>query len=445
MTPDELTALERQGYLGPFRAFEPAEMVEPRRIVAERVLATPSRYSIPERARHLDSRTVFALSAAPAIVTRMVSLLGPDLLLWATHLFDKSPAGAAPPEEFPWHQDWYTWRLEPMTTVTAWLALTPATRENGCLEVIPGSHRSRIPHPPTTDPRYNVTFGGRRADPAQVAEGDKLELPMDAGEFVLFNERLLHHSNPNRTRERRLALAVRVAPTSVRVNEPFPCVVLAGRDRFGLNPMVDPPVGEPDESDWWTSLPWGSAVAFDRPVPGLGWYLPESDGRRSYCWSGPGAESWLDLRVPAGGDCTLVCTIAHVIAPACLAELELRVNRERLPYTRHADPGGVRLEARVPARALRDDRDRARVTVRVPRTVRPCDLDPRSPDTRPLGWRSAGSRSTRAADRSGWSGPVGRVPGGPPSRSGRGRGAGLPGRLAAAAGPRAGRARAAMV
>jgi hypothetical protein len=272
-----------------------------------------------------------------------------------------------------------------MVTVSAWLALTPATRENGCLEVIPGSHRRPVPPEPTKDARYSIGFGGLRADPAYFREADKVALPMDAGEFLLFNERLLHHSEPNRTRDRRLGLGIRLTLPLVKVYETFPCLMVSGQDAFGFNRLARPPEEEPDESEWWTALPHGSAVTLDTPVPGLGWFPPETDGARTFCWSGPGGESWLDLRLAGPGERVFRCEIAHVLDPRVLEELEVQVNGQSLAFRQHADGPGVRLEGSVPASMLAGSPSRARVTFRVRRMLRPCDLDPASPDARPLG------------------------------------------------------------
>jgi hypothetical protein len=161
--------------------------------------------------------------------------------------------------------------------------------------------------------------------------------------------------------------------------------MVSGRDSFGFNRLAPPPEGGPDESDWWTALPQGSAVTFDTPVPGLGWYLPETDGARSFCWSGPGGESWVDLRPAGPGERVFRCAIAHVLDPRVLEELEVRINDQALSFRRQADGPGARLEGRVPARVLAGSPGRARVTFRVRPMLRPCDLDPASPDARPLG------------------------------------------------------------
>jgi hypothetical protein len=124
----------------------------------------------------------------------------------------------------------------------------------------------------------------------------------------------------------------------------------SGRDAFGFNRLAPPPEAEPDESEWWTALPHGCAVTFDRPVPGLGWYLPETDGTRSFCWSGPEAGS---ICAWAGsGERVFRCAIPHVLDPEVLEGLQVRINGQALSYRRQRDETGIRLEASVPPRFL---------------------------------------------------------------------------------------------
>src|SRR4051812_43799085 len=114
LSPDEMERFRQQGFLGPLTAFTPEEMARFRPTL-EKVLRTPSPYtSYFTQMRHLDSRTVWNLCSAPAIVDRMASLFGPDLILWYSNLFNKPPASPEQPGEYPWHQDRWFYQLEPM-------------------------------------------------------------------------------------------------------------------------------------------------------------------------------------------------------------------------------------------------------------------------------------------------------------------------------------------
>src|SRR5262249_34983741 len=128
LSASEAEEFRHNGIVGPFTALSPTEASEACRTITERVLTTPTPYSgYHHRLRHLDSPTVYRLCALPAITQRMASIYGPDLLLWHSVLFDKPPAKSGAQEIHPWHRDMYNWNLEPMMTVSAWLALTPAT------------------------------------------------------------------------------------------------------------------------------------------------------------------------------------------------------------------------------------------------------------------------------------------------------------------------------
>ena len=64
------------------------------------------------------------------------SILGPNLLCWTTNFFIKEPKS---PGFVSWHQDAFYWGLSKDDVVTAWVALSPANLESGCMKFVPGS------------------------------------------------------------------------------------------------------------------------------------------------------------------------------------------------------------------------------------------------------------------------------------------------------------------
>src|SRR5207244_8402328 len=85
-----------------------------------------------------------ALAWHPAILEAVESLIGPNILVFTSTWFIKEPESTA---IAAWHQDATYFGLRPYVHVTAWLALTEATAENGCMEFLPGSHgRGQMPH-----------------------------------------------------------------------------------------------------------------------------------------------------------------------------------------------------------------------------------------------------------------------------------------------------------
>jgi hypothetical protein len=239
LTADDQARYQRDGFIV-CPAIHDAPTMEVVRAELDRVLAHDG-HAGPTAHRHIDSRPVFDLVAQPAIVDRLAMLLGPDLLLWHTRFFDKPPGDG----EVPWHQDMAFWPIEPDICASVWIAIDHADVGNGCVHVIPGSHRIRVPHVSSTDTgRF-----GQRAAPGAIDESRKVPIEVKPGEFIIFDRWLIHGSPPNRSDRRRLALSARIVPASVKVafermRPTFPelgAQVIRGIDSAGLNRIVAPP------------------------------------------------------------------------------------------------------------------------------------------------------------------------------------------------------------
>lgn len=384
LSGDEVTQYHEKGYIGPFRAFEPEEMPEIRK-KCESILSTPSfKTAYPNRLRHLDSKTVFELCIGPPILRRMVSLYGPDLLLWLATFFDKPPSRAETIDTIPWHADAHHWHHEPIIMCTAWLAITDATVENGCLEVIPGSHKTIVPTAHTNNTRYDQA--GIAADPAMVDVARAARLPMKAGQFIIFDQNLLHGSGANLTNDRRIGLAIRTTLPSVKINNgDYPSILVSGVDKFGINKLTDPPTSDPDLEELRKSLPCSPHFTLDQELLGAGWHLPVREGDRGYRWTGPGTESWIELRRQGRGAHHMRCEILHAIDSDTVSGLSIFANDEPLPLSFIAQSEGVAVEAVVPESVIARESEVVRLTFKVPSTRRPCDIDPDSVDVRPLG------------------------------------------------------------
>jgi len=177
---------------------------------------------VTDRDLHLEIPEMLEFLRSPSILEVAAQLLGPDLLTWRSQLFFKDPGG----REIQWHQaSTYLLEdyLEPVLVppdrnqlfqLTVWIALGPATKENGCLQFVPGTH----------DRIRTIRFGGEQGfykvsfqlefdhDPALVTT-----MEMKAGQFVIFSERVIHGSGPNHTNEMRFAMNYRLIPPYVKV------------------------------------------------------------------------------------------------------------------------------------------------------------------------------------------------------------------------------------
>ncbi|WP_179165999.1 phytanoyl-CoA dioxygenase family protein [Azospirillum agricola] len=242
MSEAEALAFARSGWSGPHQLFDEATA---RRLVAHldrAVLCSPSAAGgHPQKSRYLDDPLTAAICTDPRIVAKARSILGGSLMLWRSRYWDKPPGGHA----IGWHQDGADWPIEPMANVTAWVALTDTTEENGALEVFATREPGYLPHIRT--PRPDLMFNNRiPKECLPQGVGTRL-LELKAGQFVLFDETALHRSGPNRSLGRRLALAVRITRPDVLVRHDaifaeHGCVTLAGQEST-VNRLVQPPNG----------------------------------------------------------------------------------------------------------------------------------------------------------------------------------------------------------
>jgi hypothetical protein len=95
--------------------------------------------------------------------------------------------------KLPWHQDaWVDLDRQPLVTV--WTALDPATKENGCVEAIPGSHRRGL-----VNPTHHSGFLSDEQQQEHCRPEDVVYLELKPGEAVLLHNWLMHSSDVNRT------------------------------------------------------------------------------------------------------------------------------------------------------------------------------------------------------------------------------------------------------
>ena len=91
------------GFVGPFELCPPAEMAAARPYL-EALIDEPGGHQ--GHNSHMYDDLMWHFASSPAIVGRMNSLYGPELLVWRTNFFVKDPSRGVPHRgEIPWHQD----------------------------------------------------------------------------------------------------------------------------------------------------------------------------------------------------------------------------------------------------------------------------------------------------------------------------------------------------
>lgn len=154
----------------------------------------------------LKSPAMFGIMTHPGLLDIVESLIGPEIL---TH--PQFNVRAKLPNQdrsvVPWHQDLGYLEIDAKDTfmVNFWVPLIDATNENGCLEVIPGSHHKYIQHVAGLGPAGN--FKGITDDDLPL--GDSVCCPVTKGGVLLIQHRTIHRSVPNITNQVRWSLDLR--------------------------------------------------------------------------------------------------------------------------------------------------------------------------------------------------------------------------------------------
>lgn len=153
---------------------------------------------------HAQGETRAIAESAP-IVDVCAQLLGPDLDCFQSQFIFKNPGVIGQ----PWHQDSYYFRFNRQPQIGVWLALSEATLENGCLWVVPGSHKRGVifEHVPDRRPAANRGY-------LEIVDQDvSTQMPalMQPGDVLFFHSYLMHQSTDNVAKVRRAAMVYHYA------------------------------------------------------------------------------------------------------------------------------------------------------------------------------------------------------------------------------------------
>lgn len=141
---------------------------------------------------HKVSPVARAMLAEPGIVAVLTAVIGPNVKAMQSMLFVKSEGKPGQ----PWHQDEYFIPTRDRSLTAVWIALDDATIENGCLWVLPGSHRRGVLYPDREqdDPGFDCSI---EAYDFPYRDSDAVPVEVPAGSAVIFNGYLLHRSLQN--------------------------------------------------------------------------------------------------------------------------------------------------------------------------------------------------------------------------------------------------------
>jgi hypothetical protein len=210
----EISHFRQSGFVVPSRRLPADDVAALQALIMEVVAERPGMRNKPITDAHMPRRrsdgsegSLLPFCVRDDILEMIERLEGPDLLLWTTTVFHRPPIDGM---ATPWHQDGQYWPIEPLSGTSAWVATTPCTRANGCLRVIPGSHREARPHQRS---EAALLFGRTVATHA-LDERDAVEVELEPGQMILFHPLLVHGSWPNTSTLPRTGFVMRYIPST---------------------------------------------------------------------------------------------------------------------------------------------------------------------------------------------------------------------------------------
>ncbi len=209
LTATQIEQYHRDGYVTPdFRLDQ--SVIDDIRDAHDRLIARHPEYSDYCSALLAYDTWFLTVARIPEILDMVAQVIGDDIALWNSSFFAK-PARVG--TKTPWHQDGEYWPIEPLATCTVWIAIDASTVENGCLRVIPGSHKSKrlAKHTENNAPglALNLELNGDEFDESQAEN-----IILEPGQLSLHDVYLYHGSEPNHSDNPRRGMTLRYMPTT---------------------------------------------------------------------------------------------------------------------------------------------------------------------------------------------------------------------------------------
>jgi non-heme Fe2+,alpha-ketoglutarate-dependent halogenase len=213
LTQSQIASFESEGFLSPIDIFSVEQAAELRGRLEEAEVQYPQAFIGSARNNaHLNIKCLDEIVHDSRLLDAVEDLVGPNILNYGTVLFIKEPHD---PGFVSWHQDGRYMGLRPYIGATAWVALSEANEQNGCMKMIPGSHREEMHAHSDTFGKDNILTRGQEVD--GVDESKAVSTPLKPGQVSFHCPTIIHGSLPNISDNRRIGFSIQsYIPPSVR-------------------------------------------------------------------------------------------------------------------------------------------------------------------------------------------------------------------------------------
>lgn len=175
----------------------------------------PGEQAVTKLQEFQNDDVLFGYCELPEIIKYVQAFTGKEIKAMHTMLINKPPDPGKKTSRHPLHQDLHYFPFRPADRVVcSWTAMQKVNRENGCLVVLPGSHKGELlqhDYPEWEGGVNKLYHGVRDFDP----NAPRAHLPMEIGDTVFFHPLLIHGSGMNKTKGFRKSISCHYASADI--------------------------------------------------------------------------------------------------------------------------------------------------------------------------------------------------------------------------------------
>jgi len=242
LSEDQIKQYNQKGYVSPIQALTKNQAQE----VKEEIEFIENKWpnelkNLGRNYPHLISPILDKVVRNSNILDAVESIIGKNILACGTTLFIKEPDERG---FVSFHQDAKYIGLEPHNWVTAWVAITDANENNGCMKMWPGTHKQELKY-------HNEKFdynSGNLLTRGQTVENVPLEktesVILTEGQMSLHHPRIVHGSGINKSKKRRIGFVIQsyIGTNVKQVLGKMYVQLVRGKDNFNYHQKTNKPI-----------------------------------------------------------------------------------------------------------------------------------------------------------------------------------------------------------
>jgi len=236
LSSNQLQEYNDNGYVAPINIFSKNEAIEIRKEIEFIEKKYPNEIEKAGRYNaHLISPLLDQVVHNSKILDAVESIIGKNILVCGTTLFIKNPNEIG---FVSYHQDAKYIGLKPYNWVTAWVAITDANEENGCMKMWVGSHKDDLKNHNQKFNEGNLLTRGQTVE--NVPGSEVKPLILSAGQMSLHHPTLVHGSGLNKSNDRRIGFVIQsyIGSNVKQVLGKNAVQIARGNDDFGYHEII---------------------------------------------------------------------------------------------------------------------------------------------------------------------------------------------------------------